>query len=287
MHDSNRGDGTTALTGQKADTAQSEQQPANGNKQRGEPDQAVTSLLKQPPRNSETAVANYESKTEQPDPYQLRDLIAQEVMADAAVWMAVAAFLTFAITSMGTLLIWRQVKLTREAVEDTGKATLAMERQNEIARESMEKQLRAYIVTTYVEIFFDKSKPGHIQIAAHFQNVGETPATNVTASIFGRVLHGTQFRCDRTRGNTEGGKSNLVMAKGSKPSIVSHSLELYQGLTGDDAINGDYSVFAFGFIQYKDVFDRDRETEFCFVTNPKSRQTTTAVIAAQDGNHCG
>src|SRR3546814_13014182 len=65
-------------------------------------------------------------------------------MAEAAIWMAAAAVLTLFITSMGTLLIWRQVKLTRQAVEDTSDATEAMREANVIARTIGRVQTRAY-----------------------------------------------------------------------------------------------------------------------------------------------
>src|SRR3546814_4768528 len=66
-------------------------------------------------------------------------------MAEAAIWMAAAAVLTLFITSMGTLLIWRQVKLTRQAVEDTSDATEAMREANVIARTIGRVQTRAYL----------------------------------------------------------------------------------------------------------------------------------------------
>lgn len=66
-----------------------------------------------------------------------RDLAAQESMSVWAFWMLITAAVSAGITAIGTgFLLW-QIKLTRKAVEDTGKATTAMERQNEIAAESL------------------------------------------------------------------------------------------------------------------------------------------------------
>ena len=50
-----------------------------------------------------------------------RDLAAQESMAVWAFYMALAGFGTMFVTLIGTILIWKQVSLTREAVEDTGR----------------------------------------------------------------------------------------------------------------------------------------------------------------------
>ncbi|WP_439568673.1 hypothetical protein [Sphingopyxis sp.] len=136
MTGNNRGDGTEVLVGQKANHRHADQPPANGNKQGSEQKGAVSLPLKQPPASSEAAVADQQAQTEQPSPYVLRDLTAQEDMAFWAMWMFVAAVATFVITSLGTLLIWRQVTQTRQAVEDTGKATAAMLRQNELTEET-------------------------------------------------------------------------------------------------------------------------------------------------------
>lgn len=79
--------------------------------------------------------------TEQHDRHDFRDLVAQETMAQMAIWMLVAALLTFLITSIGTWLIWRQISLTRMAVEETAKATEAMHEANEIARRAGIEQI--------------------------------------------------------------------------------------------------------------------------------------------------
>lgn len=277
----------SASVDRHADARPAKQQATDGGQQGGKPNPTVALPVKQQIINEKPASPSQQATAEQPSEYALRDLVAQEDMALWAMWMFVAAVATFIVTSFGTLLIWRQVKLTRQAVEDTGEATDAMRTQNEIAREAMEKQLRAYVVVTHVEISAHMTKPHHVHIAAHFKNVGETPATGVVSSIFGKVLHGKQFHCDMTPGEVESGGSNLVMVKDSQPAVISHSVELYQGLTGKKVMTEDYSVFAFGSVRYKDVFDQQRETTFCFVTNARSRETVTPVIAAEIGNHCG
>jgi hypothetical protein len=62
-----------------------------------------------------------------------RDVHAQESMAKWAFWMLVVAAITAGLSAVGMVLIWRQVSLTRRAVEETGAATNAMNRQNGIA----------------------------------------------------------------------------------------------------------------------------------------------------------
>ena len=62
-----------------------------------------------------------------------RDLAAQESMSVWAFWLLMVSALGTITTMIGTgFLLW-QIMLTREAVQDTGDATKAMNRQNELA----------------------------------------------------------------------------------------------------------------------------------------------------------
>jgi hypothetical protein len=90
--------------------------------------------------------------------------------------MFVATLATVFVTSIGTFLIWRQVALTRRAVEDTGEATEAMREANVIARQSMQKQLRAYVSIGKPTLTHTKGN----RWTARFpiKNTGQTPATS-------------------------------------------------------------------------------------------------------------
>ena len=74
--------------------------------------------------------------------HEKRDLAAQESMAAWAFYVVVFAGLTSLITFFGTILIWKQVSLTREAVEETAKATGAMLRQNELTEAAQRPWLK-------------------------------------------------------------------------------------------------------------------------------------------------
>src|SRR3546814_2236483 len=106
----------------------------------------VHKSINQSPSQHEAVLDKSKAITEQAPSRTLRDLLAQETMAEAAIWMAAAAVLTLFITSMGTLLIWRQVKLTRQAVEDTSDATEAMRRSEEHTSELQSLMRISYAV---------------------------------------------------------------------------------------------------------------------------------------------
>lgn len=70
-----------------------------------------------------------------PNQYQANDdLCAQWKAADAASRAAIWAMIGTIVAAIGTVGLYWQIKLTREAVEDTGKATEAMQESNEIAK---------------------------------------------------------------------------------------------------------------------------------------------------------
>lgn len=114
--------------------------------------------------------------TEQPDPYRLRDLTAQETMAHWAYPMFVVACVSIVITALGAIFVAWQVWLTRAAVRETAKATSAVLEANEMAREAQ----RPWITMNAVPLFTGPVRDGlNIKINVEFQNIGETIATSV------------------------------------------------------------------------------------------------------------
>jgi hypothetical protein len=114
------------------------------------------------------------TQTEQPDKLDLRDVKAQEEMAFWAMWMFVAALATFAITSIGTFLIWRQVRLTRNAVEEASAGTEAMRDANAIARQVGEAQARCYLSAR--DVLFSVEAGGIPHVEMTVLNSGHSPA---------------------------------------------------------------------------------------------------------------
>lgn len=112
--------------------------------------------------------------TDQPDKMDLRDVEAQEEMAFWAMWMFFAALATFAITSIGTFLIWRQVRLTRNAVEETSAGTEAMREANAITRQVGEAQARCYLSAR--DVLFSIDANGTPNVDMTVLNSGHSPA---------------------------------------------------------------------------------------------------------------
>jgi hypothetical protein len=91
-------------------------------------------------RPLERAISNPEPRSGQD--HEKRDLAAQEASAVFAFWMVLISGFGTVVTTLATVLLYQQIRLTREAVEDTGKATLAMQEANEIAKINLAPTLR-------------------------------------------------------------------------------------------------------------------------------------------------
>ncbi len=196
-------------------------------------------------------------QTEQPDRYQLRELTAQEVMADASVWMAVAAALTLIVTTLGTALIWRQVRLTRKAVEDTSAATEAMKEANRIAEDSSHRQLRAYLAVKSVTISESDWKEDHLQVMLEIDNAGQTPAVLRTVTMRVSWAHdgGDVTLIDHT-------SNNEVPCHRDTPMHIPFVFEAQ-----DDALESEGHLMVVGRVEYDDAFGKRQKEPFSFRTD--------------------
>jgi hypothetical protein len=107
-------------------------------------------------------------------PYEARDIIAQEEMADTATLMLFAAVASLIVTAIGTFLLWKQVSLTRKALEETASATTAMQTANELAAKTSMLQLRPYLGCVYANLH-NYNTP-QVIIVFGLKNHGQTPA---------------------------------------------------------------------------------------------------------------
>jgi hypothetical protein len=93
--------------------------------------------------------------------------------------MAIAALLTFIVTGIGTFFLAWQVKLTREAVKDTGEAAEAMNEANRIAQNAS----RAWLTLDLAHGFFDVRRDSNDAMFfadLTVANIGKSPAGKIT-----------------------------------------------------------------------------------------------------------
>lgn len=111
------------------------------------------------------------------------ELSVQRQMSDSAFWALLVAVLMGLVTTIGTYLIFRQVELTRKAVEDTSQATKAVLEANEIAMNAQRPWLKFY-PSAVANIFAPKEAggiipeyPGGIELVftVEIENIGDSP----------------------------------------------------------------------------------------------------------------
>jgi hypothetical protein len=88
-----------------------------------------------------------------------QDLIAQQTTAVWTFLMGLAAIVGVAMSALGVYLVWTTFRETRKS--------------NEIARESMERQLRAYLCFESIDV---DASHGDVKLTAFWKNTGQTPA---------------------------------------------------------------------------------------------------------------
>jgi|GEM_PF-4807207 len=225
---------------------------------------ANTPVEEQPSNPVAPADAVPQVQVEQPDQYQLRELTAQELIADASVWMAGAAALTFLVTTIGTILIWRQVKLTRNAVKETAEATQAMRDANEIAREIGQAQVRAYLefINPYVEI----TKRNIPKVGFCVRNYGSSPALEFTAKLTMRITMPNEEPVELPPIATKA--KNI--AAGNEPVEI-HPVAFREGTTAemrDGFCDPDTTIGLWLFInaEWKDVFGEKGSASLAYST---------------------
>lgn len=115
------------------------------------------------------------------------DLSAQNQMADWAFWMMVATIVTALLTGWALFYIKRTLDATREAVEDTSEATLAMKEANKITRDIMELEHRPILefMGFAIEPFSRQDGPFPIaMLVARWRNIGAMPALVTSTKIW-------------------------------------------------------------------------------------------------------
>lgn len=147
------------------------------------PDQARPSQIRQAPTPAPPEVGEppfYKQPCRNTPEDRQSDLCAQWEAADWTKWGVLVGIL-------GTIALIYQIMLTREAVEDTSEATQEMRRANEIARETMQRQLRAYFDFNGVFWLWDgttdvrDTPPTGFRVC--IKNYGHTPGTQVVYTI--------------------------------------------------------------------------------------------------------
>jgi hypothetical protein len=108
-----------------------------------------------------------------------REVVAQEGSASWAFWMVCISALGVVVTLLGTIMLYRQIRLTRDALTETRKATVAVNRANELTEVYQKRALRAYLTMGDVKLDRTIAKGVAPSLKHRLINTGQTPALRV------------------------------------------------------------------------------------------------------------
>lgn len=228
------------------------------------------------------------AQSEREEQRNYSDLAAQWEAVSWAEWAAVIAGIQLAATIVGLFFVRRTLDATWEAVDDTSRATRAMERQNEITEDTARRQLRAYVIPKDAAV--QGLSPGNAPVFVfQLHNSGQTPAYEVryVASVDFTIEEADSYPI-RFRGKERIGHSKDTIGPGdfkvavvasTEPISEDQMAQLYSGIVK--------AVFA-GIISYRDTFGRRRLSTFkAFVPiNSKTIGKKVAdMISCEIGNY--
>ena len=125
---------------------------------------------------------NEKAKTAYQAAHDEQDLSAQQRAASSALASAALSFLALALSGVGVWYVKRTLDATLDAVEDTGEATRAMMRQNEIT----EAAQRAWVVIeklTVDRFYISPDKSVTAKIDFKIKNIGLSPAKIINVPV--------------------------------------------------------------------------------------------------------
>jgi hypothetical protein len=208
---------------------------------------------KQSASRSDGQAGEHRERTEQSDAYAFRDIRAQEDMAFWAMWMFVAAAATFVVTSLGTWLIWRQVRLTRQAVEDTTLATKAMQTQNAL---TLAAQRPWIAISCRLKRLHKTTDAVSFLAVVTFENTGRMAAESSNLRASPRSVHVDNRACaaeqwGEYREAREESKSVLLPGERSSHEISIEANTTHRGVVPPGGVPGEYSLLVIAAAHYR------------------------------------
>jgi hypothetical protein len=187
-----------------------------------------------------------------------------------------------AAVAAAVIASWAYVQTRRQADEAKRQADAAMD-QILVAKDTEERQLRAYVVVRAQEKIDNFFVGGKAHVQGILDNVGQTPVYN------SNVLSGVGVLDYPLKGPLAFAPCNLIMAT---PDARRHFFgkETYPGKDRDTPFTeeettkikgGSSAIYYYGKVCYTDIFQKVRHTEFCIFWNWSGNDISGAQYCEQ------
>jgi hypothetical protein len=142
-----------------------------------------------------------------------------------------------------------------------------------LADRDREEELRAYLDVDKLEFIETPESEGIVKVKVAFRNTGQTPAFKIRSTteigirdVADEDLVPTMPLPDRAKSATRArlGRDATIVQITECPSTPS---------LADGVMNGDATIVVWGFVEYMDMFDRKRRTNFQYLCNADTLDT--------------
>ncbi|GBF25242.1 hypothetical protein MnTg02_00272 [bacterium MnTg02] len=222
--------------------------------------QAQKSELPTIPKHQETRAWDQKQPCDNPEKREQADLCQQWRMAKATEELVTLTDRQIRLTNIEIFALIVAICFTAWAAFAAGRAASAAEKTVGVAKETAERELRAYI--NYKQGAIGRFDSGRPFAEVSFQNYGQTPAYDVVGSVevkFTEDIHMDSFPEPDQKSRKQFGVLGPTAFYSSVLTLDDPSLTQTQK---DMLLNGKAALFVYGSVNYKDVFDRPRTTKF-------------------------
>ena len=177
------------------------------------------------------------------------DLVAQREMSNWALGMLYVTMLMALVTGLGVYFVWRTLKATQQMAIDT--------------RDIGEAQVRAYVEVSVASFSVPFPKPGKASVTFRVNNIGQSPAHNVSTSVAVFVGEKNFMEWCEAEAPDEPEQSNVIVP--GRPIVVTATT--WGDITEDEvlsitAVDPPLVLFAACEVTYTDVFKKRRRTTY-------------------------
>jgi len=136
-----------------------------------------------------------------------------------------------------------------------------------------EEELRAYVDVDKLEFIETPESEGVVKIKVAFRNSGQTPAFKIRSATEVGIRDVADEDLVPTMPLPDRAKSATRPRLGRDASIVDIAQCDSTPSLADRVMNGDATIVAWGFVEYMDMFDRKRRTNFQYLCNADTLDT--------------
>lgn len=143
-------------------------------------------------------------------------------------------------------------------------------------RDTSRRELRAYVIVGDIQVGADVGNPANLALSVQAINRGQTPALEVKNRTFLMVRKGT-VRPEPGREIESTTLTSVTTLGKDQDQWATVRQTLSHGHTPELLVTGDFTIIAYGYITYRDIFGKAHETRFSYFQNAETARIPQAT----------